>query len=189
MLKKSKRVGNKKTCTECGKLQPLSYFSPAPRMNDGRSSVCKKCNTRRQQVRRKRLLARTHIDVPAKKWCNACGKMKRAKEFYENRSILDGLASQCIPCALARRRAKLYGLTPQEFSQLIVDHGGKCPICGVAFVGNREPSIDHCHETNAIRGLLCRKCNTGLGRFCDDARLLTRAAKYLKSRRNGWRRP
>jgi hypothetical protein len=39
--------------------------------------------------------------------------------------------------------------------------------------------VDHCHRTHRIRGLLCSRCNTGIGKFNDDPGLLMRAAKYL----------
>jgi len=42
-------------------------------------------------------------------------------------------------------------------------------------------SIDHCHKTNKIRGLLCMQCNTTLGRFKHDIELLKQAIKYLEN--------
>jgi len=62
---------------------------------------------------------------------------------------------------------------------------GKCAICKkpeTRKTGNkiRELSIDHCHKTGKVRGLLCDSCNNGLGRFKDSVKLLESALKYLK---------
>lgn len=62
---------------------------------------------------------------------------------------------------------------------------GNCSICGssetVTRSGRvRRPSIDHCHRTGVIRGLLCSGCNSGLGLFDDDPARLRAAAEYLE---------
>jgi Recombination endonuclease VII len=70
-----------------------------------------------------------------------------------------------------------YGLTLKEYDQMLYDQDGKCKIC------KAEPvtvlSVDHCHYTGKVRGLLCSHCNTGLGMFKDDPLLLAEAIKYL----------
>jgi Recombination endonuclease VII len=77
---------------------------------------------------------------------------------------------------------RLYGLSLKDYAALLERQNGLCLIC------KRKPKdvlcVDHCHLTRLVRELLCRKCNTGLGCFDDDPRLLIAAAKYLKSHRS-----
>ena len=56
---------------------------------------------------------------------------------------------------------------------------GKCGICG-AERGMRNHSLDHCHKTDKLRGILCGKCNLGLGHFNDDINRLRAAIAYLE---------
>ena len=58
-------------------------------------------------------------------------------------------------------------------------HFVRCAICYSPPDGRRVLAQDHCHGTGQLRGFLCMHCNTGLGHFKDDARLLRRAARYL----------
>jgi hypothetical protein len=63
--------------------------------------------------------------------------------------------------------------------------GGGCAICGYRpKPGGRRLNIDHDHKTGAVRGLLCARCNRGLGWFRDDPDRLEIAATYLAM---GWR--
>lgn len=55
---------------------------------------------------------------------------------------------------------------------------GRCAICDEPMSG-RAPMIDHCHETNAVRGLLCQSCNTLLGAAKDQPDRLLAARDYL----------
>lgn len=56
-----------------------------------------------------------------------------------------------------------------------------CAIC------NREVVLvtDHCHSTGVVRGRLCVRCNTGLGKFLDDPEMLSKAIEYLGGYANG----
>ena len=70
-----------------------------------------------------------------------------------------------------------YGISRAEYDALLERQGGVCAIC-------RKPSketlcVDHCHVTGRIRGLLCRKCNFGLGCLADDQATLIAALAYL----------
>lgn len=66
--------------------------------------------------------------------------------------------------------------------EMIKNHSGICDICGSnrAGYGRRGFCIDHDHSTGLVRGLLCQKCNIGLGNFNDSPDLLNKAILYLK---------
>lgn len=74
---------------------------------------------------------------------------------------------------------KTYGITSEEYDEMLEAQGGVCKICG-ATPGARRLAVDHCHDTGEIRGLLCYNCNSALGRFQDNIALLEAAIKYLK---------
>lgn len=73
-----------------------------------------------------------------------------------------------------------YGITLAEYDQMLRDQDYKCAICGNEDeVEGRRLAIDHCHDSGKVRGLLCGKCNRGLGLFYDNKDLLTNAMAYL----------
>jgi hypothetical protein len=57
---------------------------------------------------------------------------------------------------------------------------GKCEICGGISPNRKRLALDHDHETNQIRGMLCAHCNNGLGMFKDNRKILKKAIKYLE---------
>lgn len=172
-----------KTCTECEEWKRLADFSACNGMNDGHASDCKACAIKRQKKRRKRLRARASIKVPSKKRCPRCRKVKSSGAFYANRNNLDGLGSCCKVCRLHGNRELKYGLTRGAYAELVEESGGKCAICRRPFSGPKEPAIDHDHETNKIRGLLCKACNCALGYMEDEPERLEAAANYLRENR------
>ncbi len=70
------------------------------------------------------------------------------------------------------------GITYSEFKELLRKQKNGCAICGEAET-KRRMSVDHCHRTGKVRGLLCQRCNTSLGGFKDNPALLKKAIKYL----------
>lgn len=89
-------------------------------------------------------------------------------------------------CLEQGTRARKYGLSPEDYRKLRNRAGGACEMCGVAFehatgFSPHAPradlySIDHCHETGAVRGLLCAGCNAYLGHF---EKVRSNAERYL----------
>ena len=77
---------------------------------------------------------------------------------------------------------KRKNLTPEKFHKMLSEQDGKCLICRLPQVNNKMLFIDHNHKTGKVRGLLCVRCNSGLGHFKENVRLLSRAIQYLKRR-------
>ena len=76
-----------------------------------------------------------------------------------------------------------YGITADDYTRMLTEQGGRCAICQSPETGTRNKvwSVDHCHATNRVRGLLCHRCNMGLGYFKDSPDRLRAAAAYLEA--------
>ena len=72
------------------------------------------------------------------------------------------------------------------YEALLAAQGGRCAICGTDTPGTiqRFFALDHDHVTGAIRGLLCYRCNIGIGNLGDDPDRLEAAARYLRRLRS-----
>jgi hypothetical protein len=118
------------------------------------------------------------------KRCGGCFEWKPLEEFHKSRNSKAGRDHRCKPCNRRRMHErsllKLYGLTWEKWTELVEAQGGRCAICGQAPVGATVLDVDHCHDSQRIRGLLCRPCNVLLGHAKDDPACLRRAAEYLE---------
>ena len=79
--------------------------------------------------------------------------------------------------------AKNYGITPDIVESMLQTQGGGCAICHAEkWIGRHNgPVIDHDHgRKGRIRGILCSRCNTGLGQFRDNPDFLRAAARYIE---------
>lgn len=81
---------------------------------------------------------------------------------------------------------KRFNLSVSEYQEVHDAQNGLCAIChkpevDLSKLGKvKFLTVDHCHVTGAVRGLLCRKCNAGLGMFSESSEMLRKAAEYLE---------
>lgn len=78
---------------------------------------------------------------------------------------------------------RTYGMSEEDYNRLLETQNGLCGICKTDQSWNNKSKhffVDHCHDTGKIRGLLCDRCNRGLGYFKDDKEALAAAIKYLE---------
>lgn len=101
--------------------------------------------------------------------------MECKRRFKRIRRARGGIAIQ-----LEDRRENLrsYGISLEDYDAMFTAQGGCCAICKSEPV-RRRLDVDHCHTTGVVRGLLCPKCNRGIGYFNDNPQLLAAAAAYV----------
>jgi hypothetical protein len=78
------------------------------------------------------------------------------------------------------KRGKRYGLLPGQFEEMRERQSNLCVICKEDLRPGKATHIDHDHVTGKVRGLLCGKCNRGLGCFRDSPTFLLNAVEYLE---------
>lgn len=130
------------------------------------------------------------------KICDSCGIEKKISDFYDRRR-------DCKACKNAKARQwrkdnpenndkylkrmrertkeRKYGITQEQFDQMLIDQDNKCKICNNEFKNTKDTHIDHCHNSNIVRGLLCNCCNLALGQFNDNTDNMDNAIRYLQN--------
>lgn len=99
------------------------------------------------------------------------GRHRRAKE------------AACVPCRSAHseaRRDRRYGMKPGEYAAMLERQGGRCMTCGALPTAKHPLPVDHDHETEEVRGLLCRFCNLSIGTSLESTAILRRLVLYLE---------
>lgn len=81
---------------------------------------------------------------------------------------------------LTKNLKSCYNLELSAYEDMVREQRGVCKICGKTDSKGRRLAVDHCHETGLVRGLLCDKCNKGLGQFSDSPELVRKALEYLE---------
>ena len=92
------------------------------------------------------------------------------------------------PSKEVRRQRTLktkYGISVEQYDQMLADQDGACAICGGSGPGASRFGVlvvDHDHETGDVRGLLCSNCNSAIGLMGDSLETVKKAADYLSRR-------
>ena len=121
--------------------------------------------------------------VPSSKTCITCGENKPSSGFGKNSSKNDGLQTYCKPCNNDYQRnwqyMKRYGITLDDYNRMFSEQNGCCAICGTHQL-DEVLNLDHNHDTNEVRELLCSDCNWALGHAKEDIRRLQNMIQYLE---------
>jgi len=100
------------------------------------------------------------------------GGSKKSKKYYDtNKDVWRN-----------SQLKRTYGIKLDEYNKMLKQQENRCSICGEhKDLFRKFLAVDHDHKTGAIRGLLCKNCNTGLGNFKDSVEIMNKAIAYLGS--------
>jgi hypothetical protein len=149
-------VMTEKICSSCKKLKPLEAFYKESRVKDGHMRRCKICHglaTAKYRTQNPEVYRKASL-----KYWNKCSEAKRHTAWL-----------------------KRYGLSKEEYEIMFKKQNGLCLICKKQCSSGQNLSVDHCHRTGKVRGLLCKKCNTALGMLEDNIQYFETAILYLKN--------
>jgi hypothetical protein len=164
-------------------LHPAKKSGPRPHTNKGPSEchpgkrefahgLCRACYIRER---------RNNPNDPrwASKWA------RKPVCHPERRHYAHGKCEPCYHQELATlQRLKAVGAGGVTYDELLAKQDHRCSICRSLFTGwngDCASQIDHCHDTNEFRGLLCRSCNLLLGYAKDSIEILQSAIRYLEA--------
>lgn len=149
-----------KTCKSCNKDKLYTDFHKKSSSTDGYFSICKICRKT------------THL----KYYKNNKQKYRDSWKRWSSNNIEDYKYYSWI-----KDLKRNYGLTLDQYNNMLEVQNNKCAICfkDQKDISNFRLSVDHCHKTGKIRGLLCNSCNTAIGSLNDDTQILNSAINYL----------
>jgi len=151
---------------------------------------------KKNQLRRQR---RRELAMKGMKKCIRCGEIKPHDEFHNHTGTKDGKTHWCKECraryqrehyeanknkvkawARAGNLRRGFDITVPEYDEMLEGQDGVCAICGKTPEENgRRLAVDHDHETDRVRGLLCTSCNFAIGYLNDNPAMAFSAGEYL----------
>jgi hypothetical protein len=183
---------DKKQCTKCKNFKIFSDFHKYAKSSDGYKHFCKQCVREYDQNEddSRRIFPRK-INENGDIHCRNCGEYFKEHEMKQSKiGKYKGLC-YCLTCAPLLnhiRNVSRYGITIEQYHQILEDQNYACKICGLKEDSYRKRlSIDHDHLCcpgerscgKCVRGLLCHKCNMALGAINDDVKILQTMIEYL----------
>lgn len=146
-----------KRCARCREGKTAEHFHKAAKGSRGLHAYCKLCSRERAREWRK-----ANSEKAREAW------RKEAARFRTRRPDR----------ARELQRMALYGVSNEVYEEMLKSQDGVCGICKKP-PGKRNLAVDHDHLVGNVRGLLCDRCNGGLGMFRDSPDLLMAAVAYL----------
>jgi hypothetical protein len=168
---------------DCGNEKEINFSE----LKHGGTKSCG-CLKRESQLKSAKKY-RIDWDAPERICCK-CKTLKNVEEFSKGMGgrmckECDRKNAQSYRNSGRQRQKEIprkYGISFEQFLQLVEEQQNKCKICSKELeTGVNGLVVDHCHEVNKVRGILCRDCNLGLGFFKDDVIRLLKAIDYLKN--------
>jgi len=163
-----------KCCSICGEWKEYSSFTKHATMKDGYLKQCKECKRKQEKEKRKK---RNEMSEEERLAARAKDKKKYKNIISDERR--NQKRKQTMRSLYLRRK---YGITIEQYEDMHQTQEGRCGICSIEEqeAPRKILNVDHCHETGVVRGLLCDRCNLGIGILGDNLNSVQRALDYLQ---------
>ena len=152
-------TNKEKICTYCDKEKPVHS-----------RGYCRNCYDKQLKASNPEYAKRQNENMRAWRQANPDKVKQRDKERWQDPAYKEKERIRKWTSVLTG-----YGLTQETYDDLV---SKGCQLCGAPTAAKFH--LDHCHTTGKFRGLLCSKCNNGLGMFGDSLDGLYKAIEYLK---------
>ena len=173
----------KQECNFCHTSQYLTGYGGETRQWKGKK--CPDCladymreYNGQNNIRGRKFIANKSKETSNTKQCSICHEYLYLSDYHASGTGRKGVQSACKKCNSLRNRARIHGITVQEWNEMWSKQGETCAMCQQEIIDERKRHTDHDHETRKIRGILCQRCNVGLG-YIEDANWLANAKNYL----------
>ncbi len=160
-----------KTCSACGDSKSLDSFVKNKASSDGRYSQCKECRKKYYQKNKAKLLEQH------KQYYKENAEWKKAYQDKYRKAKMAEIPNWKKLKEMAYKTGKTFDEVEAWFNKQWMKQQAQCAICGKVFC--EDDCIDHDHDTNELRGLLCNLCNVGIGALKDFPEVCLKASKYL----------
>jgi hypothetical protein len=161
---------NVKICSQCKIQKEKSFFCKKTKSGDGLASNCKDCQ---------KIYASKYYKEN-KQTSDERSKLWRQQNVEKSRAISKKAYHKDTNKQRARQLNKYYGLTTDQYNQMLLSQNDCCAICNQhRKTLTKFLCVDHDHKSGLIRGLLCSTCNKALGLLKDDPSNLFKAYQYL----------
>jgi len=148
-------------------MPPFSHISHSLRKTDSPPTI-----TEATQAETKRTTTE-HLT------CVICKQTKSVFNFHKRARSSNGYRRECRDCRSSHRRLLRNNKAMRD--ALARKQNNACAICGrIDEADGKSLALDHDHESNTIRGLLCMRCNTGIALLGEEPTVLLSAVKYLR---------
>lgn len=183
---------DEKKCYKCKNKKNIIDFYKSNYSPDGYAYLCKRCHcsmTREYRIKNKEKVKKIQGDNYQKNKKERIIKQRIwAKNNKEKITIAKKNRLQKDPEYNRKISIRSHGITIEYFDMMFKEQKQSCWICSKEFKNKSDAKIDHNHETNIVRGLLCNNCNTSIGLVQENIDVLKKMIKYLKQNKDGWKK-
>jgi len=172
-----------KHCSKCNTNKDYSQFHKQASAKDGYHYWCKECrsNYDSQRYDKKRKYPKIEYNDKGERQCRKCSgwfkPLKRDRSWCQACLKEHGLVTNLYK----------YKMTPEDYLAIFEKQGGVCAICKNPERDKRRLAVDHDHSCcsgvntcgKCVRGLICHRCNMGMGAMNDDPEIVFAAYRYL----------